>query len=105
MAFTVTPTAGAGPYTFTAAFENKESLNADLYSLEIRPRTNVGSCPAPATSGTRASGAESQVLQFDSYTTTNEVPAGSCLVSTIVIRNTITDEIVSQASASVNNLE
>lgn len=105
MAFTVTPTAGAGPYTFTAVFENKESLNADLYSLEIRPRTNVGNCPTPATSGTRASGAEAQMLANNSYIATTAVPLGSCLVSTIVIRNTITDEIVSQASASVNNLE
>lgn len=105
MAFDVTPTSGAGPYVFTVEFTNKESLFTNRYGLEIRPRTNLGSCPAPATSGTRAPGAESQVLATDSYTSITDVPSGSCLVSTIVIRNLVTNEIVSQMSVSVNNLE
>ena len=104
MAFTVTPTSGAGPYVFTAQFANKDNLFYDLYVLEVRPRTAVGSCPAPATSGTQAPGAESLLLSSDSYTTVPSVDAGSCLVSTVVIRNTVTGDIVDQASASVDNI-
>lgn len=104
MAYSVTPTSGAGPYVFTAEFSNRDHLFFDLYALEVRPRTGVGSCPAPAVSGTQAPGAESLLLASDSYTTIPSVDAGSCLVSTVVIRNTVTGDIVSQASASVDNI-
>lgn len=105
MAFTVTPTSGSAPYVFTAEFSAKESLFSDLYVLEVRPRTSAGSCPGPATSGSRSSGAEQSILLYDNYTVLTSVPAGSCLGTTIVIREIASDTIVSQATAQVSNLE
>lgn len=104
MAFTVTPTSGAGPYVFTAVFAAKESLFTDRYGLEVRPRTSVGSCPAPAVSGTQAPSAEVNLLNTNSYTAPNPIAVGSCLVSTVVIRDLATGLVISQASAQVSNL-
>lgn len=105
MAFTVTPTSGAGPYVFTAEFTDKASLFTDRYELEVRPRTGVGSCPSPVSTGTRAPGAEAQLLSTDSYTSAANIDIGSCMVSTIVIREIASGLIISQASAQVSNLE
>lgn len=104
MAFDVTPTSGAGPYTFSIDFLNKESLDANLYEFEARPRTATGSCPAPATTGSRSTGAENAFLMNDEYVTLTDVAPGSCFVVTVLIRNTQTGDVVSQASANVDNV-
>ena len=105
MAFSVTPTSGAGPYVFTAEFTNKESLFSNQYQLEVRPRTGEGSCPAPATSGQRASGAEANLLNSSSYTSVATIPEGSCMTSTVVIRDLDTGTVISQETAQIDNLE
>ena len=104
MAFTVTPTSGTGPYVFTAVFSAKNSLFTDKYDIEVYPRTQAGTCPVPATFGTRATNAEASLLATDSYSTTVNVQSGSCLVSTVVIRELATGTVVSQASAQVSNI-
>lgn len=105
MALNVTPRDGAPGNLYTIEFANKSSLYTDLYDFEVRPRTAVGSCPAPAISGARSASAENSFLTTDAYTTSSDVALGSCSVLTALIRNVVTDTIVSQQSVSVDNLE
>lgn len=105
MALNVTPRDGAPGNLYTIEFENKSSLYTDLYDFEVRPRTAVGNCPAPTTTGQRSTAAENSFLATDTFTTSTDVALGSCSVLTALIRNVETGTIVSQQSVSVDNLE
>lgn len=77
---------------------------SNQYQLEVRPRTGEGSCPVPTTTGQRASGAEANLLNNSSYTSATTIPEGSCMTSTVLIRDLDTGSIVSQETAQIDNL-
>lgn len=105
MAFTVTPTSGAAPYVFEAEFSNRIGLDQGFYSLHFYATSGVGTCPAPTTSGTDQQNVVQALLNVGTYTQSgNSVPAGSCRVHNLVIREIATNNIVSSSSLSIDNV-
>lgn len=105
MAFTITPTSGTAPFLLEASFSAKESFSSGLYSLETIALTAVGSCPSPPVSGSNISAISAGLLADGQYIiATASIPAGSCRVYNLVIREVSTGIIISQAPATINNV-
>lgn len=105
MAFEVTPTSGAVPYTFSASFSNIESFIPNYYVLEFVTNMLSGSCPLPSTTGVSITQAVNDLLTTGVYVqSTSSVPSGNCRRFNLIIRDTKTGLVVDQASVTVDNV-
>ena len=105
MAFTVTPSSGSAPYLYEAEFSNRFGLDAGFYSAHIYADVAVGSCPAPRTAGTdQQSFAQALVSTGEYLQTVNSVPAGSCRVYNLVIRDKTSGDIVASSPVTIDNV-
>lgn len=104
MGFQVTPTVGAGPYTFTAQFSDAVNIDGIHYSLEFYRANAVGSCPANIESGTLVASASQQLLQTGSYVRDVAVAANNCQGSLLLIRDLSTGTIISQSDVYIDNV-
>lgn len=76
-----------------------------FYSLEFRSVGLVGSCPASGITGPNIPSAVAAIMASDSYTQLSpQVISGSCVTTTLIVRNVQTGSIVSQSSVQVSNL-
>lgn len=103
MAFSVTPTSGAGPYTITAAFANKDSFNYSKYALTFSFSDGVGSCPSAGVATVLVAGGVS-LLENGSFVHPLDVASGSCRTYTVRIRDLETESLVQAMNATVNNV-
>lgn len=104
MAFSVTPTAGTAPYTFTAEYANKLGFELGLYITEFRTETGIGSCPAPELIGANSATSAQTLLQTGTVVTTVSVPVGSCRNYINLVRRVSDNEIVSSMNIYIDNL-
>lgn len=105
MAFTVTPTSGSAPYLFEAEILNSVAIDLGVYSAHFYGSTDIGSCPSPTTSGTDQQNIAQALVNVGSYQQVgNSVPAGSCRVHNLVIREIATGNIVASSSLSIDNV-
>lgn len=100
----VVPTSGEAPYLLTASFTEIAFINNVLYRLEVRISQDTAACPPFTSSGSRSVPIETALLSTGEFVITNNVVAGSCRTYSVLIRNLITDTIVSQSSVSVSNI-
>lgn len=103
MAFAVTPTSGAGPYTLTADITNKDSFNYNRYALTLSFTDAVGSCPASGVATVLVSGAVN-LLESGSFAHPLVVATGSCRTYTLRVRDLVTGSIVQFMNVTVNNV-
>lgn len=103
MAFTVTPTSGAAPYTFEATFFNKMRINTGRYTLFLRSTDMVGSCPPMGNSTNLAAGA-SQLLANGILISNANVSNGSCRTFTLSITDNVDSSVISSATISISNV-
>lgn len=105
MAFDVTPTSGAVPYTYTSSFLNKDAFSTGFFRLELKILTQSGSCAPPGDTGTESIGGANALLANDVFVkTNNSVPIGSCSQSNLIVRDLRTNEVVSLMSVTINNV-
>lgn len=105
MAFTVTPTSGAGPYLYEAEFANKENINGSLYTIHFYSATTEGSCPSPRFSGVDQTNIAQALVNDGTYLQSgSNVASGSCRVVNLVIRTANTGDVVVNSTVSINNL-
>lgn len=104
MAFTVTPTSGASPYTFEAQFSNAINIDGIHFSLEFLRAQVSGACPTDANTYVPVAGAASALLATGTFVAVSSAPVGSCQGSRLIIRNMSTGAIVSQEEVFINNV-
>lgn len=102
VAFNVTPTSGAEPYTFSAEFLNKESF-AYGYALNLYT-SGVGatSCPSPDIT-TSPTGGASLLLRDGFFVREQSVDDLTCRTFKLVIVNQ-SNEVVDMQYVSISNL-
>lgn len=105
MAFNVTPTSGTAPYTYTAEFVNRLGFDLGLYVTEFRSVTLIGSCPTDALSGPNVPGTADNLLNSGVHIAQTSVPAGECRRTVYLVRRLSDNEIVSQMSVNIDNVE
>lgn len=105
MAFDVTPTSGAGPYTFTASYVDTLGIELGLYVTEFRSTTAAGLCPGPESSGTNSPASALDLLNTGTVVLTSSVPAGSCRRFVNLVRRVSDNVIVSEMDVYVDNIE
>lgn len=105
MAFTVTPTSGAAPYTFTANVEGSDLIDGVNYSATVLSTRATGSCPVegignPWTPNLMASLLNSESIVSDYGT----VASGDCRTTTLLIKRLHDNEVVASANTVIDNL-
>lgn len=105
MAFDVTPTSGAGPYTFTAVFDDPTFIDGVNYSISVRSSGAVGSCPQRGSAEPFPPADIATLLNTGSVTVTFVIPAGSCRTFTLDVLRVSNNTSVANSSVSVNNVE
>lgn len=103
MAFSVTPTSGDAPYTFTAQISDAVNIDGGRYTLLFQSTTAVGSCP-PLGSSTNVPGGVDALLATGQSTDTVDVPAGSCRTYTLRIRDNELGTYISSENVQVSNV-
>lgn len=101
MAFSVTPTSGASPYTLTIDFANKDLIDGVRFGFQVRSATRSGACEVPDNPPSVPVG--NTLFKNGIYVNDVDVPAGSCRVWKAEIVNLDTSEIISTQSVSVDN--
>lgn len=104
MAFDVTPTSGAGPYTFTASYADRLGIDLGLYAVMFTSSSSVGSCPTGGIGGSPDLVTASALYNTGTAVTIADVPSGSCRRYSTYIRRLSDNAIVSQMSAFVDNV-
>lgn len=104
MAFTVTPTSGAGPYTYTSEITNKEQFAAGFFRLEFASLTSTTSCPTDFAGGAVNQVASDALLNTDEYTRPTAIPAGSCNTAVLRVVRIADNVIIDYVLASINNI-
>ena len=104
MAFDVTPTSGANPYTFTAQFTDAVNIDGVNFSLEFYRANAIGSCPTNIESGTLVASASQQLLETGTYVRDVSVAPNNCQGSLLLIRDLLTNDIISQSEVFVDNV-
>ena len=104
MAFTVAPTAGDGPYLFSATFSEANYIDNVHFGVEYRSLTNSGSCPTDGMAGPNTQNVANALLTAGTYSGSANVPAGSCRASTLLIRNLISNAVVSAMTVTIDNV-
>lgn len=105
MAFTVTPTSGTVPFLYEAQFSNKFLINGSDYALTYKVQTSVGSCPAPADTGTTQTQVANDLLQYGQHTqTAGNIPAGSCRTGSLIITHVDSGDVVDIAGINIDNV-
>lgn len=102
MAFTVTPTSGAQPYTFLANISNKIWFNHG-YTLVFSNASANNTCPAPSAEKTPDSSISGALLANSVYIENSTVPTGTCSRFWLQIFNSLGEE-VEVKSVTVSNL-
>lgn len=105
MAFTVTPTSGSAPYLFEAEILNSVGIDWGLYNAHLYADVATGSCPAPRVAGTDQQAAAMSLVNTGEYLLPgNSVPSGDCRVYNLVIRDTMTGDIIDSSDVSIDNV-
>lgn len=103
--FVVNPTSGSAPYTFTAAFDNKDNIDFANYALEFRAGTTVGSCGTGVQSGANQTIVVSSLMDSGTYVQPgNSVPSGSCRVHSLIIRDLSDGSVVDSMNVDIDNV-
>lgn len=103
MAFDVTPTSGAAPYTLTASFANEESFSLG-YALRFTASDDiVGTCPSPNSATSVFPSVASLLLESGSAVRSDSVPQGACRVYKLEVRSSF-GEVVDMQYVHVDNI-
>lgn len=100
MAFSVSPTSGANPYTLSISFLNKSSFGLG-YSFTVAQATASSSCPAVALN--QSALIRDALLENGVYVVTTSVANGSCQTFTARILNPA-GEVIETQSINVSNI-
>jgi hypothetical protein len=88
VAFSVTPTSGAGPFTYTSEIDNKEAFESGYYRLEFAGSTATGNCTSNPVGGSLVPDAALSLLNTDTWVRTAFVAPGTCNTAVLrIIRN------------------
>lgn len=103
MAFDVTPTSGAGPYTFSAVISDPANIDGIRYSLEFYNAAATGSCPSPL-SGSMNAQAATDILNNGFWIRPQTVPSGDCRASMLLVRDLLTNTVISSVTINIDNI-
>lgn len=104
MAYSVAPTSGSAPYVFTLELDQRWTILAGLYSLEYRSLRQTGSCPVDFSQLTNSPATAQILLDTGIYERSSAVVPGDCFGTQVILRNVATNEVISSATASVDNV-
>lgn len=104
MAFTVTPTSGAGPYVLSASFDNISSIDFVNFSLEIRSANDTESCFLGVATGTNVPSLVANLLNTGESVLSSSVPVGTCNTRSLIIRDLSTDTVIDSQNIYIDNI-
>lgn len=105
MAFSVTPTSGAGPYTLTAVIENNMNVNGVDYVATASSSDQVGSCPVEGIQNALSPTSVNTLVQNGVVVSgAPTVASGSCRTYTLNITRVADGVVISSSSTSVDNV-
>lgn len=104
MAFSVTPTSGAAPYTYEASFLYPHLITSGAYELRFQSLTATGSCPSDFSGVANNPGRAASLLMSGEYVLTTSIPAGVCSSARLSIQETSSGVVVSEMFVSINNV-
>lgn len=104
MAFDVTPSSGAGPYTLTASFANASLLDGVTYALELRASIQDVSCNTGMSEGTNQPGAVQSLLDTGSHVAEQPVNPTLCRTYSLIIRDVVNNTVIQFTNAYIDNL-
>ena len=104
MAFDVTPTSGAGPYTATAIINDAYLIDGVNYYAELRTSISEGVCPTQGQASPVDQAIVNQLIMDGSAVLTNLVADGSCRAYSFRLRRVDDDVVVSSSTAFVDNV-
>lgn len=102
MAFSVTPTSGAGPYILSLDLANKVLIDGVFYGLVVSFAEESGVCPSSGFMTTTT--VRNALLSSGTYTRTGDIEPGICGVYKVDVVDLSTSVIISTASVSIDNV-
>ena len=103
MAFSVSPTSGAGPYTVSADFLNAVEIDGIRYQLEFRQQLLSGSCFTDVATSQNNQVVVDSLLSTGSYILQTPVSAGACRTLSLIIRDVLKNVIIDYQNVYVDN--
>lgn len=103
MAFTVTPTSGAGPYVLSADIENSQNIDGLNFSAFLGSSNGVGFCQARGNTAF-PSNLLDLLVSGQTVTVPTEVDEGNCRTFTLEIIRLSDNDVISFANALVDNV-
>lgn len=104
VAFTVTPTSGNAPYLLTAVFDRGDSFVDPGYALEARATTRPGSCLLGLSQSANVPAMVTALLDTGEFSMLTDVPANQCRTISLIVRNTITGDVLDSKNVYINNI-
>ena len=105
MAFTVTPTSGEPPYTFTADINSKMNIDNVHYALEFRTSTSTTSCPVGVQSGSNQLPPVNALLNTGTFIQNGgAVPVGSCKAHSLIIVDLSDNSVIDYMNVDIDNI-
>lgn len=105
MAFTVSPTSGAAPYTLSATVSDFVNVNGVDYVASVEGSSGVGSCPAMGVGSPLDPALVESLISGNSVELViGTIPTGSCRTYTLRITRVSDGVVIASSNVSVNNL-
>ena len=104
MAFSVTPTSGAAPYTLSAIVADSDKIDNVLYTATLRTSSNTGSCLPEGAATLLDSSVVASLLADGSVEYGSTVNPGSCRSITLRILRVSDNAVVSSSTVFVDNV-
>lgn len=102
MALSVTPTSGAGPYTFTIDLYDGQLIDGVRFGLEARTVNAAGRCEIP--DGANNVPVANALLDTGIYVRSSEVSEGNCFTLKVDVVDLATSEVISTKTANIDNV-
>ena len=104
MAFTVTPTSGASPYTLSASFDTTKYIDGVNYVASLRTSASEGSCPSIGEESPLTPTQLEVLLTTGSVVTNVGVSPGFCRAFTLTISQVSDSIVVDTSTVFVDNI-
>ena len=105
MAFTVTPTSGAAPYSLSAIVDNKENIDGISYVASVWTSVATGTCPLTGTATPVNVVLVDQLINSGTVILPYvSVDPGTCRTFTLRIMRAKTNVVIASSNATVDNV-
>lgn len=104
MAFAVTPTSGAGPYTLSADIDDITYIDGVHYTASVMSSILLGSCPVVGDETPLTPQQLDDIISHGNASTNVGVASGYCRTFTLALSRVSDNVVVASSSVSVDNV-